>query len=325
MALTRRDALCLAAGTAIAAATQAQAQAFPSRPIRFIVPFPPGGSLDVAGRIIAERLTVVLGQPVVIENRPGAGGNVGADVVAKSPPDGHTILMGALSIQAVNPHLYRSMPFDSLRDFVAITQVGNVPNVLIVRADSPINTVQELIAAARANPQSTNFGSGGNGSGGHLAGALLNDVAGLRVEHIPFAGGAPALNALLGGTTQYMFDNLANAWGMLQGGRVKPIAVTTTTRSALLPNIPTMAEAGVAGFDISTWFGVFAPTGTPPDIVARLHQTIAGVLREPAVVERFRTIATDPVGNTPAEFEAFVRAEHEKYRHIVRVSGARAE
>jgi tripartite-type tricarboxylate transporter receptor subunit TctC len=323
MPISRRSAL--AGLGAVALARPAGAQAFPSRPIRFVVPFPPGGSLDAAARIIAERLSPVIGQPVVVENRPGAGGNVGADVVAKAAPDGHTILMGALSIQAVNPHLYRSMPFDSLRDFVAVTQVGDVPNVLIVRTDSPTRTVRELIAAAKANPQGTNFGSGGNGSGGHLAGALLNDVAKIEAQHIPFAGGAPALTALLGGQTQYMFDNLANAWGALQGGRVRPIAVTTTRRSPLLPDVPTMAEAGVPGFDISTWFGVFAPAGTPADVIARLHQTIAGVLRDPATVERFRTLATDPVGNTPAEFEAFVRAEHAKYREIVRISGARVE
>jgi tripartite-type tricarboxylate transporter receptor subunit TctC len=321
--LSRRRFAALAAAVALAPAA-ARAQAFPSRPIRFIVPYPPGGSLDVAARAIADRLTATLGQTIV-ENRPGAGGNVGADLVAKSAPDGHTIVMGALATHAVNPHLYRTMPYDALKDFVPITQVGDVPNILIVGPSVAARTVAELVAAIKANPKGFNYGSGGNGSGGHLAGALFADRIGAPVEHIPYQGGAPQLNALLAGETQFTFDNLANAFPQIQAGRVRALAVTTPRRSAQVPDVPTMAEAGIPGFDISTWFGIFAAAGTPPEIVKKLADASIAALKEPATVERLARLAVVPVGNTPDEFAAFVRREHEKYREIVRLSGARVD
>ncbi len=324
MTLSRRIFVA-AAGAAALLPGLARAQAFPSRPIRFIVPFPPGGSLDVAARAIADRLTVTLGQPCVVENRPGAGGNVGVDIAAKSPPDGHTIVMGALSTHAVNPHLYAKMPFEPLKDTVAITQVGDVPNILVISPTVKADTVADLVRLIKANPKGFNYGSGGNGSGGHLAGALFADRIGVPIEHIPYQGGAPQLNALLSGETQFTFDNLANAYPQIEAGKLKPLAVTTPRRSAQVPNVPTMAEAGIQGFDISTWFGIFAPAGTPPDIVKKLADASIAALKEPATIERLARLAVVPVGNTPAQFDAFVRAEYEKYRTIVKLSGARVD
>jgi len=318
-------AAALAAVLAAAFAGPAAAQTFPSKPIRFVVPFPPGGSLDVSARAVADKMTPLLGQPVVVENRPGAGGNVGVDLVAKSPADGHTIVMGALSTHAVNPHLYSKMPFDPLKDTVAITAVGEVPNILVVGPSVKAATVAELVAQIKANPKGFNYGSGGNGSGGHLAGALFADRIGVPVEHIPYQGGAPQLNALLSGETQFTFDNLANAYPQIEAGKLRPLAVTTPKRSAQVPNVPTMAEAGFPGFDISTWFGIFAPAGTPPDVVKKLADAAIAALKDPATVERLSKLAVVPVGNTPAQFDAFVRAEYAKYKDIVRISGAKVD
>jgi len=328
MSLSRRRLLATAAGALLSApafAPTAFAQSFPNRPIRFVVPFPAGGSLDVSARAIADRLTVTLGQSVVVENRPGAGGNVGADVVAKAAPDGHTIGIGALSINAVNPHLYRTMPFDPLRDLAAITQIADVPNILIVGPSVRATNVAELVRDIRANPRGFNYGSGGNGSGGHLAGALFADRIGVAIEHIPYQGGAPQLNALLSGETQFTFDNLANAFPQIQAGRVRPLALTTRTRSSQVPDVPTMLEAGIQGFDISTWWGIFAPAGTPAPIVARLADASIEAMRDPPTVERLARLAVTPIASTPAAFDAFVRAEYEKYREIVRISGARID
>ena len=324
MSISRRLFIAIA-GAAAALPGIARAQAFPSRPIRFVVPFPPGGSLDVSARAVADKMTVLLGQTVVVENRPGAGGNVGVDLVAKSAPDGHTIVMGALSTHAVNPHLYAKMPFEPLRDTVAITQVGDVPNILVVGPSVKADTVADLVRLIKANPKGFNYGSGGNGSGGHLAGALFADRIGVPIEHIPYQGGAPQLNALLSGETQFTFDNLANAFPQIEAGKLRPLAVTTPKRNSQVPNVPTMGEAGIQGFDISTWFGIFAPAGTPADIVQKLATASIAALKDPATVERLAKLAVVPVGNTPAEFTAFVRAEHEKYREIVRLSGARID
>ncbi|MFO0292469.1 MAG: Bug family tripartite tricarboxylate transporter substrate binding protein [Rhodospirillales bacterium] len=323
MTFARRTVL--AAALATVAVRPAAAQRFPSKPVRFVVPFPAGGSLDVSARAVADRMAALLGQPVVVENRPGAGGNVGVDLVAKSAPDGHTIVMGALSTHAVNPHLYARMPFDPLKDTVAITAVGEVPNILVVGPSVKAATVGELVAQIRANPKGFNYGSGGNGSGGHLAGALFADRIGVPIEHIPYQGGAPQLNALLSGETQFSFDNLANAFPQIEAGKLRPLAVTTAKRSAQVPNVPTMAEAGFPGFDISTWFGIFAPAATPPDIVRQLADAAIAALRDPATIERLARLAVVPVGNTPAEFDAFVRAEHAKYKDIVRISGAKVD
>ncbi len=240
------------------------AQAYPTRPIRLVVPFPPGGSLDVVARAIGQKLGAAWGQPVVIDNRPGAGGNIGADLVAKSAADGYTILEGALSTHAVNVSLYRKLPYDPIKDFAPITLVAITPNVLVLNRAFPVNSVPELIAYAKAHPGALSFGSGSNGSAGHLAGELFKAEAGIDMVHVPYKGAAPALQALLAGDTQLMFDNLANSMPQLKAGKLKALAVTTARRSALAPELPTLAESGLPGFDIYTWWGFLAPAGTPP-------------------------------------------------------------
>ena len=303
----------------------AAAQGFPTKPVKLVVPFPPGGSLDNIGRLLAQKLTEAWGQQVVVENRPGAGGNVGADAVAKSPADGYTVVMGALSTHAVNPSLYPKMPYDAVKDFAPLSLVAITPNVLIVNSASSIQSVRDLIAFAKANPGKANFGSGSNGSAGHLAGELFKVETGTDVQHIPYKGGAPALQALLAGETQFMFDNLANAMAQVKGGRVRAIAVTTAQRSKLAPDLPTMAEAGMPGFDISTWFGLLAPAGTPPEVVAKWNADLVKALNSPEVREKMLAQGAEPAPTTPAEFAAFIAKERDKYARIVKASGAKVD
>ena len=301
------------------------AQGYPNRPVKLVVPFPPGGSLDMAGRLIAQKLTEMWGQSVVVENKPGAGGNIGADMVAKSPADGYTILLGALSTHAVNPILYKTMPYDAAKDFAPITLIAVTPNVLVVNASSPVNNVKEFIAYARANPGKLAFGSGSNGSAGHLAGELFKVETGTDAVHVPFKGGAPATQALLAGDTQFMFDNLANAMAQLKGGRIKALAVTTAQRSKLAPDLPTMAEAGLPVFDISTWYGFFAPAGTPPAIVAKWNADVTKILNSPDVRAKFVADGAEPSPNTPEQFAQMIAAELAKYAKLVKASGARVD
>jgi tripartite-type tricarboxylate transporter receptor subunit TctC len=303
----------------------AQSPAYPTKPVKLIVPFPPGGSLDIAGRLIAQKLTDMWGQPVVVENKPGAGGNIGADLVAKSAPDGYTILLGALSTHAVNPSLYKSMPYDAAKDFVPITLIAITPNVLVVNASMPVNSAKEFIAYAKANPGKLAFGSGSNGSAGHLAGELFKVETGSDATHVPFKGGAPATQALLAGDTQFMFDNLANAMAQLKGGKIKALAVTTAERSKLVPDLPTMSEAGLPGFDISTWYGLFAPAGTPGPIVARWYADVTKILNSPDVRARLVADGADPSPNTPEQFREFIAKELAKYAKIIKASGAKVD
>ena len=326
----RRRALLAAVGLAAAGAATftpsiAFAQAFPAKSVKLVVPFPPGGSLDNIGRLLALKLTEAWGQTVLVENRPGAGGNVGADAVAKSPADGYTVVMGALSTHAVNPNLYAKMPYDAVKDFAPISLVAITPNVLIVNTGSPIKSLNDLIAQAKGNPGKLNFGSGSNGSAGHLAGELFKVETGTDVAHIPFKGGAPALQALLAGDTQFMFDNLANAMAQVKGGKARAIAVTTAQRSTLAPELPTMAEAGMPGFDISTWFGILAPAGTPPAVVAKWNADLVKVLNAPDVREKMLAQGAEPAPTTPDEFAAFIAKEREKYARIVKASGAKID
>ena len=321
----RRLAVACLALPLVAFPITAAAQAFPAKPVKLVVPFPPGGSLDNVGRLLAQKLTEAWGQQVVVENRPGAGGNVGADAVAKSPADGYTVVMGALSTHAVNPSLYPKMPYDAVKDFAPISNVAITPNVLIVNVDSPVRSVRDLIAFAKANPGKANFGSGSNGSAGHLAGELFKVETGTDVMHIPYKGGAPALQALLAGETQFMFDNLANAMAQVKGGRVRAIAVTTAQRSKLAPDLPTMAEAGLPGFDISTWFGLLAPAGTPPEVIAKWHADLVKALNSPDVREKMLAQGAEPAPTTPVEFAAFIAKERDKYARIVKLSGAKVD
>ena len=318
-------ALAFAVGAPLIASTDAAAQTYPSRPVKLVVPFPPGGPLDIIGRAIAQKLTEAWGQSVVVDNRPGAGGNIGADLVAKSAPDGYTVVMGALSTHAVNPSLYAKMPYDAVKDFAPITLVAITPNVLVVNASLPVNSAKEFVAYAKANTGKLAFGSGSNGSAGHLAGELFKVETATDIIHVPYKGGAPATQALLAGDTQFMFDNLANAMPQVKAGRLKTLAVTTAERSKLAPELPTMAEAGLPGFDISTWFGLLAPAGTPQPIIAKWNAEVTNILNSPEMRERFTSQGAEPAPTTPAEFAAFIRSELSKYARIVKISGAKVD
>ena len=304
--------------------TAASAQ-YPAKPIRFVVPYPAGGPLDTVARLLGQKVSESVKQPVVVDNKPGAGGNIGADIVAKSPPDGYTILMGAVATHAINPSLYASIPYDPVRDFAPITQVASTPNVLVVHPSIPAASVREFVAHAKAHPGKLNFGSGSTGSAGHLAGELFKTMAGVDMVHVPYKGAAPAMQDLIGGQLQLMFDNYASASTQVRAGKVRALAVTTARRSSLAPDLPTVAESGLAGFDISTWFGVFAPAGTPRDVVEKLHAEFTRALAAPDVRERMLNLGAEPVGNRPEEFAAYIRAEAEKYARVIKSSGARAD
>jgi len=324
--LARGLALCVALLGACAVQAQGAAQAYPAKPIRFVVPFPPGGPLDIMARGIGQKLTESWGQPVIVDNRPGAGGSLGAELVARAPGDGYTLLMGAVSTHAINPHLYARIGYDPFQDFAAVALVAEVPNVLVVNPAVPANSVQELVALAKAKPGYLNFGSGSTGSTGHLAGELFKSLAGVDMAHIPYKGGAPAMQDLLGGQVQLMFDNLANSLPQVKAGKLRALAVTTSTRSPAMPDLPTVNEAGVKGFDLSTWFGVFVPAGTPPEIVAKLNAGIVSALGSKELRERLAAMGTTPpANNTPAAFAAFVRAENAKYAKVVKESGAKVD
>ncbi len=309
----------------LAAVGFANAQAFPQKPVRLVVPFPPGGPIDTVSRAIAQKLTEAWGQTVVVDNRPGAGGNIGADLVAKAAPDGYTVVMGALSTHAVNPSLYPKMPYDAAQDFAPISLVAVTPNVLVVNPSLPVATAREFIAYARANPGKLAFGSGSNGSAGHLAGELFKVDAGVDMLHVPFKGAAPAMQALLAGDTQLMFDNLASATAQVKAGKLKALAVTTARRSKLAPDLPTLAEAGLPGFDISTWFGLLAPAGTPADVVARWNAEVTRILNSTEMRERMTALGAEPAPDTPAEFARFIAGETAKYARIVKLSGAKLD
>jgi tripartite-type tricarboxylate transporter receptor subunit TctC len=309
----------------VAAAAPVFAQAFPARPARLVVPFPPGGPLDATGRLIAQKLGEAWGQSVVVENKPAAGGNIGADFVAKSPADGYTIVMGALSTHAVNPNLYAQMPYDAQKDFAPITLVAITPNVLVVNPALPVHSVKELVAYAKAHPGKLSFGSGSNGSAGHLAGELFKVDAGIDMVHVPYKGAAPATQALLAGDTQLMFDNLANAMAQVKAGKLRALAVTTAKRSALAPELPTMAEAGLSGFDISTWYGLLAPAGTPADVVRKWNADVTRILSSPDMRERLAAQGAEAAPDSPAEFAQFIASELARYARIVKASGAKPD
>ena len=317
--LHRREFAALALAVA---AWPARAQA---RTVRLIVPYPAGGPLDIVARALAERVKDTLGA-VIVENRPGAGGNLGADLVAKAAPDGNTLVMGAVATHAINPWLYRKMPYDPLRDFTPVTLVAQVPNVLVMNAETAarlnIRTLADLVAYAKKNPGKLNFGSGGNGSAGHLAGELFKSQAGLFIVHIPYAGGPPAQLALVSGQVDFNFDNLAAASANIRSGRLKALAVTTARRSSAMPELPTVAESGLPGFDIGTWFGLFGPARLPAEITQQLNKVFVDALGTPELKARMATLMAEASPNSPAQFAAFVRAELAKYEGVVKASGA---
>jgi tripartite-type tricarboxylate transporter receptor subunit TctC len=316
----------LAVTLAIAAPhAPAAADAYPARPIRFVVAFPPGGGTDIIARSIAQKLSGRLSQQVVVDNRPGAGGNIGTDVVAKSAPDGYTLLMGSAGPLAINASLFASMPFDPIRDLAPVTLAASTPNVLVVHPSLKAATVKELIALAKAHPGEINFASSGHGTPAHLAGELFNTMAGVKLVHVPYKGASPALADLLGGQVQIMFSTMPPALPHVKDGKLRALAVTSLKRSPAAPGLPTVDEAALPGFEANTWHGVVLPAGAPPAIIARLNREIVAILHQPDVVERLSAQGAEPVGSTPEEFAAYIRSETVKWAKVVRESGAKAE
>ena len=304
--------------------------AWPSKPVRIVVPFAAGGTTDILARALAPELSRVFGQPFIIENKPGAGGNVGADNVAKSAPDGYSLLMGTVGTHAINPALYPKMPYDHVKDFVPVTLVAGVPNVLVVNPAMAqkygIKTVADFVKAAKANPGKFNMASSGNGTSIHLSGELFKTMTGTFMVHFPYRGSGPALLDLIGGNMDLMFDNLPSAMPQIKAGKLKALAVTSAERSAAVPELPTIAEAGpVKGFEASSWFGLLAPAGTPADIVSRIQQETAKALGAPALKERLLSQGAIPSGMSPADFTKLITAETKKWAEVVKASGAKVD
>jgi tripartite-type tricarboxylate transporter receptor subunit TctC len=329
---TRRTSLmALAVCTSSLMALPLQAQtAWPSKPVKIVVPFAPGGTTDILARAIAPDLSKAFGQQFVVENKGGAGGNLGAEQVAKSAGDGYTLLMGTVGTHGINRALYAKLPYDPIKDFAPITLVAGVPNVMAVNAEfanaNKINSVNDFTRYAKSHPGQLNMASSGNGTSIHLAGELYKSMTGTFMTHIPYRGSGPALLDLAAGNMQVMFDNLPSAMQLIKGGKLKALAVTSAQRSAALPDTPTVEEAGnLKGFEASSWFGLLAPAGTPPDVVNRIQQEVAKSLATPALKERLAALGAIPSGNTPAQFAAHIDAEHKKWADVVKASGAKVD
>ena len=323
-AVVRATALMLVVVCALAA-TQVFGQTWPSKPIKWVVPFAPGGTTDILARTIGDKLSVALGQPVIIDNKPGAGGGLGAEFTAKSPPDGYTIMGGTISTHAINASLYSKLPYDPVKDFVPITLIARVPNMLVINPEVPAKNVPELIALLKANPGKYNFASSGNGTSQHLSGELFKTMAGVDMQHIPYKGSPPALQDVMGGQVSMTFDNITTALPLAKSGKLRALAVTTAKRSAVAPEVPTLAESGLLGFEVGSWQGVFAPAGTPPEIVRRLNTEIVKIINLPEVKEKLTTLGAEPVGDSPEQFSAFVKAEISKWADVVTKSGAKVD
>ena len=306
------------------AASGVQADDYPSRTVRLVVPFSAGGSSDTVSRLIAHKLTAAMGQTFVVENRPGAGGNIGGDFVAKSKPDGYTLLFGAGST-AINVSLYSKMPFDTLKDLDPVIHICNVTGILVAHPTVQARNVRELIEAARASPGTINYASAGSGTVPHLAGEMFRTMAKVQMTHVPYKGSGPALADLIGGQVQVMFANMPGTLQHVKTGRLKVLAVTSSQRSVVLPEIPTIAESGLPGYQAATFFGVFAPAGTPAPIIAKLNAEFAKVLSTPEILDHLRSEGAEPVGGTPEQFRAFVRGEIERWAPVVKSAGAKAD
>jgi tripartite-type tricarboxylate transporter receptor subunit TctC len=323
--MMRRPILRAALLAAALAALGAQAQQWPSKAIKLVVPFTAGGSTDTVARIVAEKLTPRLGQPVVVENKAGAGGSIGSDLVAKSPPDGYTYLVGTSSTMAIAPHVYRKLPYSPLRDLTPVTLLGTADIIVVVHHTLPIRNTRQLLDYARANPGKLTFASGGNGSISHLLGEYFKSMAKVDMLHVPYRGDAQMVTDMLGGQVSLVFGT-AVAWlPHIKSGVVAPVAVTNPKRSTMLTDLPTLNESGVPGYEAVQWFGIAAPTGTPADIVQRMYTEIKAILAMPDVHKRFVDLGFDVVGNTPAEFAAFLRSEDEKWKKIAEIAGTKLD
>lgn len=329
MNFTRRTLMALVAAVALPGAALAQGN-WPTKPVRIVVPFAPGGTTDILARVLAPELSKAFGQQFIVDNRGGAGGNIGADHVAKADADGHTLLMGTVGTHGINKALYSKLPYDPQKDFAPITLVAGVPNVMVMNAarakELGINTVPDFIRYAKANPGKLNMASSGNGTSIHLAGELFKAKTGVFMTHIPYRGSGPAVRDLIGGTMDVMYDNLPSAMPHIQAGSLKAFAVTSDVRSQALPDIPTVAEAAnLPGFEASSWFGMLAPAGTPPEIVARLQTEIAKALKLPEINTRLQGLGAIPSGNSPQEFARLIDSEIAKWAPVVKAAGARVD
>jgi tripartite-type tricarboxylate transporter receptor subunit TctC len=330
MNLQCRVLAVVAAACALAAVAPAQAQSYPTKPVRIVVPFPAGGTTDIVARAVGAELQKSWGQSVVIDNRGGAGGNIGADVVAKSEGDGYTLLMGTVGTHAINQALFtqngQKMPFDPVKDFVPVTLCAAVPNVMVINPKLPVNSVAEFIQYAKANPGKLNMASSGNGTSIHLTGELFKTVTGTYMVHFPYRGSAPALTDLIAGNMNVMFDNLPSALPHIKSGRLKALAVTSKAASSALPGVPTVEQAAnLKDFDASSWFGLFAPAGTPRAIVDKIQADVAKALSVPEVRERLVAQGAQPGGNTPDQFAAFIKAETDKWTRVVKIANAKVD
>ncbi|MBS3997391.1 MAG: tripartite tricarboxylate transporter substrate binding protein [Hydrogenophaga sp.] len=320
--------LCtLATGLCLSTAALAQPPAtdWPTKPVRWVVPFPPGGAMDAIARTLGDKASKALGQPFVIENRAGAGGNIGTDAVAKAKPDGHTILITSIGM-ATNKPLYGKLTYDPAKDFAPVSLLAVVPNVLVTNATQPnVKTVADVVAAARKAPGQLTYASAGNGTSIHLAGEMFTSLTSTDMLHIPYRGSGPAVADLLGGQVNYMFDSITSARPHLQSGKLRALAVTTAKRSSALPNVPTLAEAGVAGYEVSPWFAVFAPAGTPQAVVDKLQRTLTDAMQQPDVIARFETIGAEPVGSSPDELATHLQRESVRWSKLIAERGIKLD
>jgi len=309
----------------IAFSMSAIAQNYPSKPIKYIVPFQPGGTTDILGRIVALKLQEAWGQPVVVENRPGAGGAVGAEMTAKAAPDGYTIMGGTISTHAINASVYSKLPYDPVKDFEPVTQLAQQPNMLVVHPSIGAKNVQELIALLKKNPDKYTYSTSGNGTSAHLAGELFKSLSGTKMQHVPYKGSPQAIADAVAGQVSMSFDNISTAYPPAKAGKLVALAVTTAKRSSLAPEVPTMAESGLKGYELGSWHGVFAPARTPKEIVQKLNEAIVKGIHAPDVKEKLAALGVEPVGSSVDDFTRFAHAEVPKWAKVVKESGAKAE
>lgn len=312
------------AALCVGAAGLAAAQDYPNKPVRVVVPYPPGGPTDIVARAVAQKLQEQMGQPFVVDNRPGAGANLGAELVARSAADGYTLLV-ATTAHAINPSLFGKLSYQLHKDFAPISQLTSGPLVIVANPALPASTVPELIALAKSSPKGLNYGSSGNGQSTHLAAELFNAMAGVKMAHVPYKGSAPALTDVMGGQTDVMFDTMLSAMPHVKGGKLKALAVTSAKRSPVAPDVPTVAESGLPGFEAIAWNGLLAPAGTPKDIVARLNAELRKALESPDVAQRFEAQGFSSTWSTPADYDVFLKAEIDKWTKVVKASGAKVD
>lgn len=313
----------LSAALACMSTAHAQSQ-YPQKPIRLVAPFAPGGGTDILARLFGQQMNEVLGQQVIVDNRGGAGGTIGTDIAAKAPPDGYTLILVSAS-HAINPGLYGKLPYDSVNDFAPITQIATSPGILVVNPSLPVKSVKDLIALAREKPGQINYASAGSGTPPHLAGELFKVMAKIDMLHVPYKGNAPAFTDVIGGQVSLIFPTMPSAMSFIKSGRLRPIAVTSAKRSPAAPDIPTIAESGLPGYEATSWYGILAPARTPREIVARLHEVLVSIIGSPDMKQKLAAQGLDPVGNTPQQFAGVIKGEIAKWVKVVKASGAKPE